>query len=95
MPAKNSKSNFRPAEVLVRATRVCAPDCDLGAVRDAPPGAATYIPALDALAVRCAGASVLLVAAIQTRGKPARSASEWWRGFRDRADPQGFVHFSE
>ena len=90
VPAKESKSNFRPAEVLIRATHVGAPDAGL---RDAPPGAATFVPALEALAVRCADASVLLVTHIQTRGKPTRSASEWWRGFRDRADAHGRLHF--
>ena len=67
---------------------------ELDELRDAAPGEATFVPALAAVAARCVHGT-LLITQLQTRGKPARAAAEWWRGFRDRADARGMVQFSE
>ncbi|WFD08012.1 hypothetical protein MVES1_003381 [Malassezia vespertilionis] len=66
---------------------------------DARPGHATYAPELDAVVVRCTMAdtreSVFAIKKLQTQGKPARNAAEWWRGFSDRADTHGRILFAE
>lgn len=56
------------------------------------PGHAVYLPKEQILALQTLS-GVYGATRIQTRGKPVRSAADWWRGFRDRADAQGHIHF--
>lgn len=61
---------------------------------DGAPGMAVYSPALHAVVVRCASDDdVMLLLQLQTKGKPIRSAEEWWRGFHDRADAGGRIQW--
>ena len=56
------------------------------------PGHAVFLPQEQTLALQTLS-GVYGATRIQTRGKPVRSAADWWRGFRDRADAHGHIHF--
>ena len=56
------------------------------------PGHAIFLPQEQTLALQTLS-GVYGATRIQTRGKPVRSAADWWRGFRDRADAHGHIHF--
>ncbi|WFD31227.1 methionyl-tRNA formyltransferase [Malassezia sp. CBS 17886] len=62
------------------------------------PGTAVFSDALDALVIACLpggdGTEPLALATrLQTCGKPARNARDWWNAYRDRADEFGRLHF--
>ena len=56
-----------------------------------PAGSAAFSPALNALVVKTLpegqGAVLLVVKSIKTEGKKAKNAAEWFKAYRDRADP--------
>lgn len=52
-----------------------------------PAGSTLYSTSLDALLIKAQADSVLLVRTLKVHGKKAKSASEWWKAYRDRADP--------
>ena len=57
------------------------------------PGQGTFVESWGALAVQTID-GLYLVTHLQTQGKPRRTAEEWWRGFRDRAEADGRVQFA-
>lgn len=68
-----------------------------GRVLDAPsfgtPGQACFLPDQQVLALQTTS-GVYGATRLQARGKPARTAPEWWRGFKDRANQEGRLQFA-
>lgn len=90
----HATSAFRPLPVsFFDVALVAANNVGAHALQPTHAGDAVYAAEHDALVVRCIDDAYIAVRRIQSKGKPARSASEWWLGFRDRADERGCVHF--
>lgn len=96
-------SSFKPVPVALSNTSTL-PHADLlasdssaaGALLDSTtaPGSALFSAPLDALLIKTLGDEALLVRSIKVQGKKLKSASDWWKAYRDRSDPHtGLVRF--
>ena len=90
VPAPTSGFPARPVRVLFESVRV-GPHLELEPALGM--GEAVWSEAHNALLVGTAEGT-LAVHRLKVQGKPGRDAREWWRGYRDRADPRGRLHFA-